>query len=126
MKRILAAFLISTLSFGAVADDNLEWTDCEGVTAKEDGSISVPSPISGNIECYSDQWINDSRIASILALQKLIGEFGLDVTLTAMPISWQTEPGGPSHPAWEVYVYSTETEKVLMLNDSIPTLVVKE
>jgi len=115
VKQILAAILISILSFGAAAADDLEWTDCEGVDQKEDGSITVPSPISGNIECYSDQWINDSRVASILALQKLIGEFGLDVTMTAMPISWQTESGGPSHPAWEVYIYSTETEKVLML-----------
>ena len=115
MKRVLAVILISVLSCGVSADGDLDWTDCEGVTRKENGSIAVPSPLSGNIECYSDQWINDSRIASILALQKLISEFGLDVTMTAMPVSWQTESGGPNHPAWEVYIDSTETGKVLML-----------
>lgn len=115
MKLSLALILISIFIAGPTVAENLEWTDCKGITEEEDGSISFPSPVSENVECYSDQWVNDSRIASILAFQELIGEFGLDVTMTAMPITWQTETGGPSHPAWEVYIYSTETKKVLML-----------
>ncbi|MEO1019469.1 MAG: hypothetical protein AAFY56_17520 [Pseudomonadota bacterium] len=90
-------------------------TDCIGVTEKENGSSTFPSPISANVECYSDAWVNDSRFATIIALQELIREFGLDVTMTAMPVKRQTEAGGPDHPAWEVYIYSIETEKVLML-----------
>ncbi len=35
--------------------------------------------------------------------------------MTAMPINWQPEPGGPYYPSWEVYIYSTETKTVLML-----------
>ena len=115
MKQIVAAILLSIHSFGPAAADDLKWSDCKGITEKEDGSITFPSPISGNVECYSDKWVNDSRLASILVLQKLIGEFGLAVTMTAMPIGWQMESGGPNHSAWEVYIYSTETEKVLML-----------
>ncbi len=115
MKLSLAASLVIMLSFGPAVADSLEWTDCKGVIEKEDGSITFPSPISENVECYSEQWINDSRIASILALQELVREFGLDVTMTAMPITWQAETDGPDHPAWEVYFYSTETKKVLML-----------
>ena len=115
MKRYLAIFLSTFLSIGSATADDLEWTDCTGVTEKEDGSITFPSPMSANVECYSDLWVNDSRFASIMAFQELIREFGLDVTMTAMPINWQVESGGPDHLAWEVYIYSTETKKVLML-----------
>ena len=115
MKPFQAAILIGMLFGGLAIDDDLERTDCRGIAEKEDGSISWPSPFSENVECYSDQRVNDSRIASILAFRELIGEFGLDVTMMAMPITWQLETGGPDHPAWEVYIYSAETKKVLML-----------
>ena len=114
--KLFAAILLGTLLVtAAAAGQGPKWSDCIGVNKEEDGSIVFPSPMSANAECYSDMWVNDSRLASLLAFNALVREFGLDVTMTAMPISWQVEESGPMHPAWEVYIYSAETSKVLML-----------
>jgi len=109
----LILFLI-VFSSASMADD-LEWTDCKGVTEDSDGTIPVPSPVSGNIKCYPGFWVDDSRVAAIHALQELVSELGLNVTISAMPISYQREINGPFLQSWEVYIYSVKTEKVLML-----------
>ena len=111
----LIVFLTFFLFTGSAVGDDLALTGCTGVTEKEDGTITFPSPLKANAECYPKSMVNDSRLASLFAFRALIRDFGLDVTMSAMPIKWQVEAGGPERPAWEVYIYANETGKVMML-----------
>ncbi len=108
-KQYLFISLACGISAAPLGAQDMEPANCVGVTMKEDEGTVWPSPEKARVECYPDQRIDDNRIASIRALQELLEEFGLDVTMSALPIMWQIEDGGPHHPAWEVYVYSAET-----------------
>ena len=114
-KQYLFASLLFAICATPLSAQDGEPTTCAGVAVKEDGGIVWPSPETARVECYPNQRINDSRIASMRALQELLKEFGLNVTVSAMPIKWQIEDDGPHRPAWEVYVYSVETGRALML-----------
>ena len=115
MKLFFVVVFASLFATGQVLAENLAWSDCDGIVEKPDGGITFPSPMTADVMCYPEDWVDGSRFAALLAFKELVREFGLDVTMTAIPLSWQVESDGPHYPAWEVYIYSVETGKVLML-----------
>jgi hypothetical protein len=108
MKVIEAVALTSLLSLGSNA-----FAECRGTVVEGETTV-YPAPRYGNLECYPGAEVEDSRLASILALEFLLDKNPANLIVAKSTPSKLPKDEGGFYRTWEVTFQENGSKEFLV------------